>query len=1158
MAVQNSTAKVQYTLTSAGQTLSVPFYFLENSHLKVISTPIAGTGDETLTLDSDYTASGAGNEAGGSIVMTAGVSGDVVTIKRSVPETQLIDYNYNGRFPSESHEKGLDKLTMILQEQAELLTRAFRLPESATPSEIAAAVIGAGEDGYVFTAGADVSGAPGWAPPPSVTGEVTPYATKTALKAATGLSVGARAIVLGESEQFELTNGAPSEAAGSYQGIELTYAGSASMHWKRIYRGAVRASWFGILADGASDNTSATLALKAALSDGMTVDLSIPGGGTVLMDPIEITSIDNLTFVSNHDTVYKVNDGNISQVFQFTTCDNLRIFGVSIDGNQANESGTDAGTDGGDAGIELYSCNYGVVEYCYVTNTHVRGVKCYGGYGNVIRNCIADTIRGSAFALYTGRDGMILNNIVRNITIDPTFSDAKHAIDIGGQVSSRAQNCRVMGNLLYNLAGSAIQSTNADNTVFSDNQGELIGATILKFDNVTHGSMVNNQFIKGGKYGIFFDGASGIVSGKVTIKDNIIRDLDPSYQQISPTVSGQNIALRKPPPNAKIEGNIFDDCTICVYLDNINSGVEFVGNTFSNASQAINVTSDVSTEEQNIYDVTVSGNRFDTITNPAINANSTNLLNWKIDRNTFIDCGTDTSNDSSGVAILLTANSSGNLITNNSFIGTYRQRSIYQSDTTNGTNNFSNNICEGRPGHSYRFFDDDYNYGTVEGNIQRSIGKIAPGTVANGDSFKFMVPLYGVSPLDVLNVISEDKTTGVTYSVQVAQSTVDESAADTGADTLTITAHPFVDGQYALWNADTGVTGLTDLNYYYIIVVDDDTIQLESTLGGGAVDITAAGTGTGFLRVYDSVTVTATNGSGADVFLGEDVKRRTPLNITTAGSGYVPAHNLSTTTSGSGTGMSVVIDGVDGSGAITSAYVLASGDGYAPGDTVSPSGAAGTGAVFTLRDNALAITDADSGYSTGTNIPVSTSGTGEGMTVNITSVGGSGEITGVAINQLGFGYKSGDTVTPVGGSAVLTFTLSDFAMQIDVLAKINDGESRRVGDTKTIKVVLEHDEISQSSGNAYAFELPRNYAVDSIHSWVQTAFDASTTIEIGSAGDPDLLKTSYAVDNTNRNLFTPANTKVILTGSDLPIFVTKNQATTSGTLYLAFVIRKLI
>jgi hypothetical protein len=82
MSIASSTSRVQYTLTGTGQTLSVPFYFLESGHLKVIRTKADGT-ITTLVLSTDYTVTGAGVEAGGSITMITGAATDVITIKRN-------------------------------------------------------------------------------------------------------------------------------------------------------------------------------------------------------------------------------------------------------------------------------------------------------------------------------------------------------------------------------------------------------------------------------------------------------------------------------------------------------------------------------------------------------------------------------------------------------------------------------------------------------------------------------------------------------------------------------------------------------------------------------------------------------------------------------------------------------------------------------------------------------------------------------------------------------------------------------------------------------------------------------------------------------------------------------------------------------------------
>lgn len=138
MTVSSDTARADYTGNGVTKLFTVPFRFLENTHLRVIRTVIA-TGVETvLTLDSTgangFTATGAGQPSGGSItVVTAPANTtEKLSILSDVPITQLTDYIANDPFAAESHERALDKLTMIARALKEKNTRALSLTESVT------------------------------------------------------------------------------------------------------------------------------------------------------------------------------------------------------------------------------------------------------------------------------------------------------------------------------------------------------------------------------------------------------------------------------------------------------------------------------------------------------------------------------------------------------------------------------------------------------------------------------------------------------------------------------------------------------------------------------------------------------------------------------------------------------------------------------------------------------------------------------------------------------------------------------------------------------------------------------------------------------------------------------------------------------------------
>lgn len=120
MTVSTDTYRIDYDGNGTTVAFAVPFRFLENSHLRVSRT-IVSTGVETvLTLDSlgadGYSVTGAGTPNGGVVtVVTAPTASPLqrLSILLEVPFTQLIDYIANDPFAAETHERGLDKLTMI-------------------------------------------------------------------------------------------------------------------------------------------------------------------------------------------------------------------------------------------------------------------------------------------------------------------------------------------------------------------------------------------------------------------------------------------------------------------------------------------------------------------------------------------------------------------------------------------------------------------------------------------------------------------------------------------------------------------------------------------------------------------------------------------------------------------------------------------------------------------------------------------------------------------------------------------------------------------------------------------------------------------------------------------------------------------------------------
>lgn len=131
MTVSTSTAKSgPYAGSGTTGPFTVTFRFLENTHLRVIRT-VVGTGIETvLALTTDYSVTGAGSASGTVTLVTPLAAGETLTILRNVPATQEADYVVGDAFPAETHERALDKLTMLVQQNAEIIARALQLPAS--------------------------------------------------------------------------------------------------------------------------------------------------------------------------------------------------------------------------------------------------------------------------------------------------------------------------------------------------------------------------------------------------------------------------------------------------------------------------------------------------------------------------------------------------------------------------------------------------------------------------------------------------------------------------------------------------------------------------------------------------------------------------------------------------------------------------------------------------------------------------------------------------------------------------------------------------------------------------------------------------------------------------------------------------------------------
>ena len=115
-------------------TFPYTFRIFKEEDLKV--TTSSGGVETLLVLGVDYTVTGVGEDAGGTVILTAGnlPLDDLITTRRVVELLQETDIKNQGDFFAETHEDQMDRHTMADQQQQDELDRSIKLPETVSPS----------------------------------------------------------------------------------------------------------------------------------------------------------------------------------------------------------------------------------------------------------------------------------------------------------------------------------------------------------------------------------------------------------------------------------------------------------------------------------------------------------------------------------------------------------------------------------------------------------------------------------------------------------------------------------------------------------------------------------------------------------------------------------------------------------------------------------------------------------------------------------------------------------------------------------------------------------------------------------------------------------------------------------------------------------------
>ena len=248
----------QVTIASSTATVNTGIYATDKTWLSVSRTR-SGV-DTVLSVDTEYTVKSLGASGGCVLKMVGQAASDTITTTLSVPSGQLSNYPTGTTIDEQEVENDFDELELKIQQVQEKYERAFKLPVTATQAQRDAATINTDSTvGYTYQiTGTNTAE---FAAPPTFGGPAKVFANRSAMTSTTtGVTVGSRAVVLGEDGDFELTLSANPEAGNTYQGVGID-SNLSGYHWKRMFTGPIKADWWGFTvatAQEASEPASAT------------------------------------------------------------------------------------------------------------------------------------------------------------------------------------------------------------------------------------------------------------------------------------------------------------------------------------------------------------------------------------------------------------------------------------------------------------------------------------------------------------------------------------------------------------------------------------------------------------------------------------------------------------------------------------------------------------------------------------------------------------------------------------------------------------------------------------------------------------------------------------------------------------------------------------
>jgi hypothetical protein len=517
-----------YVGNGLSDTYSYTFRVNDKTQLSVYETD--DNGNQTLlTVDTDYTVTGIGVDAGGTVVRTAG---NLPTdyewyIRSNYVENQLTAFPSQGPFFPDVHEAQFDHLTFLVQQLRDTLDRSFRLSDSIdvdgafTLLQDAASragqflafdasgniVIstGTGADAGLRTDLADTSDLGKGA---ALVGQIIQVITlKSNAKSLTPVST--RQLWMDGSYWYAVTGGSglADDSINGYGTIIIPTGGDGTTAWLRDYDGPLNADWYDLPNSGY--NTAVQEAHDALPATGGAIFIEKAGTVTV-DDEVDITTDNVRVIIAKGTTLDMSTISGTGTSNVRATADVISAFKVTSDNVVIQIDGviyTNNDAVGGKnvTAILPYAC-----DKCHVTGSgKIQGHYCgvWPAKGTTAFKCTINHLTGCIFNIGLGSDGAVaVNPEVTGVEIEIGISD--NAQSDGIKAISHTFNVSIRGGLHKDHTRDAIDLYVGGERV------SVVGTQC--FNNGFHGIDM--------KYGADTTGAGGNDAGfnrAVTVQGNV-------------------------------------------------------------------------------------------------------------------------------------------------------------------------------------------------------------------------------------------------------------------------------------------------------------------------------------------------------------------------------------------------------------------------------------------------------------------------------------------------------------------------------------------------------------------------------------------------------------------------------------------------------------